>query len=38
MDTVKANIYALNTQSQRIFLSAGFVKTDEEWHEYRLPR
>ena len=37
MDTVKANIYALNTQSQRIFLSAGFVKTDEEWHEYRLP-
>lgn len=38
MDTVKANIYALNTQSQRIFLSAGFVKTDGEWYEYRLPR
>ena len=31
MDTVKANTYAFNTQSQRIFLSAGFVKTDGEW-------
>lgn len=38
MDTVKANTYAFNTQSQRIFLSAGFVKTDGEWYEYRLPR
>ena len=29
---VKANIYAFNTQSQRMFCSAGFRKTAEEWY------
>ena len=36
MDQVKANIYSFNTQSQRMFLSAGFKKTGTEWYEYRL--
>ena len=36
MERVKANIYSFNKQSQRMFLSVGFTKTDEEWYEYRL--
>ena len=36
MDRVKANIYSFNTQSQRMFLSAGFKKVDTEWYEYLL--
>lgn len=35
-DTVKANIYSFNIQSQRMFLDAGFEKIDEEWYQYRL--
>lgn len=33
---VKANIYSFNNQSQRMFLSVGFVKTDTEWYAYPL--
>ena len=29
---VTANIYRFNTQSQKMFLSVGFEKTDEEWY------
>ena len=36
MDRVKANIYSFNKQSQRMFLSVGFTKTDTEWYEYTL--
>lgn len=36
MDHVKANIYSFNEQSQRMFQSVGFVKTGEEWYEYKL--
>lgn len=36
MDRVKANIYAFNTQSQKMFLSVGFTKTAPEWYEYTL--
>ncbi len=34
MDKVKANIYSFNKQSQTMFQSVGFVKTEEEWYEY----
>ena len=34
MDKVKANIYSFNKQSQSMFQSVGFVKTEEEWYEY----
>ena len=34
MDKVKANIYSFNTQSQRMFKSVGFVRTEDEWFEY----
>lgn len=34
MSKVKANIYSSNKQSQTMFQSIGFVKTEEEWHEY----
>lgn len=34
MARVRANIYSFNRQSQRMFLSVGFVQTDEEWYEY----
>lgn len=34
MSKVKANIYFSNKQSQTMFQSIGFVKTEEEWHEY----
>ena len=33
---VRANIYAFNGQSQRMFRSAGFRKIDAEWYEYVL--
>lgn len=36
MNRVKANIYSFNEQSQRMFLSVGFKKTDAEWYEYEL--
>lgn len=36
MKEVKANIYAFNTQSARMFESAGFSKTAEEWYSYRI--
>ena len=36
MSCVKANIYAFNTQSQKMFLSIGFTKTAPEWYEYTL--
>lgn len=31
---VRANIYSFNTQSQRMFKSVGFVRTEDEWFEY----
>lgn len=34
MDKVKVNIYSFNKQSQSMFQSVGFVKTEEEWYEY----
>lgn len=34
MSKVKANIYSFNKQSQTMFQSIGFVKREEEWHEY----
>ena len=36
MDTVKANIYSFNEQSQRMFEAVGFKKTDEEWYEFKV--
>ena len=36
LDEVKANIYSFNTQSQRMFLSIGFVKTADEWYSFKL--
>ena len=36
MDTVKANIYSFNTQSQRMFQAVGFQKTGKEWYEYKV--
>ncbi len=36
MDSVKANIYSFNTQSQRMFESVGFYKIDEEWYQFDL--
>lgn len=34
MSKVKANIFSFNKQSQTMFQSIGFVKTEEEWYEY----
>lgn len=34
MDKVKANIHSFNKQSQSMFQSVGFIKTEEEWYEY----
>lgn len=34
MTKVRANIYSFNTQSQRMFKSVGFVRTEDEWFEY----
>ena len=36
MARVTANIYSFNHQSQRMFQSVGFKKTDKEWYTYRL--
>lgn len=36
MAQVTANIYTFNRQSQQMFLSVGFVKTDAEWYAYTL--
>ena len=36
MTTVRANIYAFNEQSKRMFLSVGFQKIDRDRYEYRL--
>lgn len=33
---VKANIYAFNTQSQRMFESLGFQRVAEEWYAYSI--
>lgn len=35
MQTVKANIYSFNSQSRKMFESAGFYRIDDEWYEYR---
>lgn len=34
MDKVKTNKYSFNKQSQSMFQSVEFVKTEEEWYEY----
>ncbi len=36
MDQITANIYPFNTQSQKMFLSIGFVKTGEETYIYHI--
>lgn len=36
MQTIKANIYFFNKQSQCMFESIGFKKTDEEWYEFKI--
>lgn len=36
IEKVKANIYSFNTQSQQMFQSVGFVRTDDEWFEYNI--
>ena len=36
MKEVKANIYAFNTQSQKMFESVGFHKTAEEWYSFQI--
>ncbi len=36
MKEVRANIYAFNAQSQRMFEAAGFQKESEEWYVFRL--
>ena len=33
---VNANIYSFNTQSQRMFESVGFKRTEEEWYCYTI--
>lgn len=33
---IKANIYAFNAQSQRMFESIGFKQIDEEWYSYTI--
>ena len=37
MHSVRANIYAFNEQSRKMFLSCGFEQTGDEWYEYRFP-
>ena len=32
IQTIKANIYSFNKQSQKMFESVGFRKTDDEWY------
>lgn len=36
MQKVKANIYSFNKQSQAMFQSVGFERTDDEWYAYKL--
>lgn len=36
MNSVKANIYSFNEQSQRMFESIGFYKTEKEWYQFVL--
>ena len=36
MDAVIANIYSFNTQSQKMFETLGFYKTDSEWYRFDL--
>ena len=36
MKKVKANIYSFNKQSQSMFQSVGFERTDGEWYAYKL--
>lgn len=36
MREVKANIYAFNKQSQRMFLAAGFQPSGDEWYVYHI--
>lgn len=36
LEEIKAQIYAFNTQSRRMFLSSGFVQTADEWYTCRL--
>ena len=36
MDQITAEIYPFNTQSQKMFLSIGFIKTGEETYTYQL--
>lgn len=36
MDEVRANIYAFNGQSRRMFESVGFAQTEAEWYRYRI--
>lgn len=36
LNEVKANIYAFNTQSRKMFESVGFQKVSEEWYSYYL--
>lgn len=38
MDAVRANIYAFNEQSRRMFQSIGFERTDDEWYEFKISR
>lgn len=36
LSVIKANIYAFNAQSRKMFMSAGFCEVGDEWFEYRL--
>ena len=36
MTEVKANIYAFNTQSQKMFEAIGFKRVSEEWYSYAM--
>ena len=36
MRQVKANIYAFNKQSQRMFQSIGFRPAEDEWYIYEI--
>ena len=36
MKEVKANIYSFNTQSRKMFESAGFQQVSDEWYSYQI--
>jgi len=36
LSKIKAHIYSFNTQSQAMFLAAGFEQTDIEWYDLKL--